>query len=126
MHDKDQREALARLYADGKTRKEIAAHFDVHPDTVTTWLQREEVQGLISRFIRERTNRVLRHTDSRIEGYLHAEKDIDIDTLLKIRKEFHSDGQVESTADKTAEQVAELMKELRADPEKAKRLRESG
>lgn len=80
------------MYAEGMVRKDLAKHFDVHMDTISTWAQRDDVRAMVARIVTDRTNRVLRRVDSRIEGILGAKADdLSLEELLKIRKEFLPD-----------------------------------
>jgi transposase len=117
MEDPAKRKFLAELYVDGLKRKEIAAEFGVVPDTISGWLQRQDVKALVTKLIEDRANRILRHTDKKIEGVLLSDKKIELDELLKIRREF-AGSKVEVTSkdgDKSAA-VDELMQRLHDDP----------
>ena len=123
MDDKPVRESLARMYADGLNRTQIAEELGVNPSTVSGWVKRADVQGLISKFIEERSNRVLRHTDKTIEAKLMSSKELELEELLKIRKEFA--GQKVEITNRDGDRSAatdELMQRLHEDPELLDRL----
>ncbi len=118
MDEPAMRESLARMYADGRSRTEIAEELGCNPSTVSGWVKRADVQALISKFIEERSNRVLRHTDKKIEGILMSGKELELEELLKIRKEFA--GQKVEVTNRDGDKAAatdELMQKLHANPE---------
>lgn len=91
MHEEENRKLVAGMHADGAPRAEIAEHFDVHVDTVGSWLQRGDIKALVDRILRDRTARILRKVDTKIEGILQHIEKLSLDDLLKIRKEFLPD-----------------------------------
>lgn len=118
MDDKAMRESLARMYADGMNRTQIADELGCNPSTVSGWVKRADVQALISKFIEERSNRVLRHTDKMIESKLMSGATIELDELLKIRREFA--GQKVEVTNRDGDKAAatdELMQKLHENPE---------
>jgi DNA-binding transcriptional regulator LsrR (DeoR family) len=118
MEDKSIRESLARMYADGMSRKDIADALGVNPSTISGWVKRADVQALVSKLIEERTNRVLRHTDKMIEGRLTSGATIELDELLKIRREFAGQKvEVTSRDGDKASATDELMQRLHENPE---------
>jgi transposase len=119
MENADDRRTLARLYADGQKREEIAKVFNVHPDTITTWVQRADVQAMISKYTEERANRILRKTDKSIEGRLEHVDKMDIETLLKVRKEFVPDRSETTIKVDQAGAVEDLVEKLAKDPDLA-------
>lgn len=46
------------------------------------------MQALVSKFVEARANKILRHTDSKIEKLLESSKKFGMGDLLKIRREF--------------------------------------
>lgn len=116
MENEEDRKTFARLYADGQTREQIAQVFNVHLDTVTTWAHRADVQALISKYTEERANRVLRKVDKSIEGRLAQVDDMDVETLLKIRKEFVPDRSETTIRVDQAGAIEDLVEQLTADP----------
>lgn len=83
------KEEVARAYAENATQAEIAAVAGVKDrGTVAEWLKREDVQMLVSKFVSERANKILRNTDTRIEGILQSDKEVSLERLLKIRQTF--------------------------------------
>lgn len=123
MHEEANRERVAVMYAAGATRAEIAEEFGgVDKSTVSAWLHREDVKALVDRKIRERTNRILRQTDSRIESALQDAENMSLEELLKVRKEFLPDRKEIKLTVNEDEALAELWKAAAEDPEAAQRI----
>lgn len=91
MNEEAHRKVVAEMHANGETRAVIAEQYDVHVDTVGSWLRNPEVKALVDKILRDRTTRVLRKVDTRIEGVLQHIEKLTLDDLLKIRKEFLPD-----------------------------------
>jgi hypothetical protein len=91
LDDPERLELFAELYSSGLPRREIATVFAVHPDTVTKWLGRAEVQAAVNSQMKARANRILRKVDAAIEGMVNNEdmmKKMDLKDLLAIRRDF--------------------------------------
>lgn len=116
--------ALAELWASGLTRQEIcdALEIDVHPDTISRWVKREDVKAAAARVIRDRATRVLRKVDQSIEARLENLDDMDMETLLKVRKEFSGE-RVEISVERSGgDVVAALWGAADSNPEVAGQL----
>lgn len=125
------KEVVADCYSKGMSQQDIADFltdndFGVVKDrgTIRSWLQRPDVQGLIQKKITERANRILRHTDSKIEGFLTGADKISLENLLKIRREFAGLGIRVNEGD-AAGALAELMALAHENPEAAEVLRDA-
>lgn len=79
---------FAEMYAAGESRPDLAAFFGVHPDSITRWSKRADVQALVAEFNRQRSNRILRRIDSLIEKRIENADNLDLKDLLAIRKEM--------------------------------------
>lgn len=88
LSDPNFAKAVAEAYIDGCTRQEMADLFGVSKDTITAWTRDTRVQAFSARMVQDRVTRITRKIDSVIEGRLQEAKDLDTETLLKIRKEY--------------------------------------
>jgi transposase len=106
------RRELASLVIRGYNRKALAEHFGVHRDTISTWTQRPDVQALITSLGRQRTDRLIHRVDAELEARLEKVRGMDLDDIIKIRKEIVP--QRIEVADKTedAKALQELMEEM--------------
>jgi transposase len=120
MDNEGVRKAFAQLYAKGDyDREQLAAEFNVAPDTISRWLHRPDVQALVGQFTQERANRITRRIDSILEGRLeHAEK-MDTELLLKIRKELVPDRSETTIKVDSAGAMEDLVAQLATNPELA-------
>jgi transcriptional regulator with XRE-family HTH domain len=114
------KEAVARAYAENATQEEIAEVAGVRDrGTVATWLKREDVQMLVSKFVQERQNKILRSTDTRIEKVLQSEKELSLERLLKIRQTFAPNVVKVDLSGDQAGIVEEFLRQMHDDPEAA-------
>lgn len=114
------RRILAELCAEGHDRAKIAAVMDVHPDTITVWRRRPDVQQQITKLIQDRVNRLTSRIDARLEGLLQDDniRRLDLKDLLAIRKELSPQiVKLDTDPDKVAEEV--FAKLMGTNPEKA-------
>lgn len=112
---------VAEAYMNGLSRPEMAAEFDCHVDTITDWVKDPRVQVHASKAAQERIHRIGRKIDAIIEGRLQEAKDLDTDTLLKIRKEY-LDRPLKimlGEADKNADTINDSMAFLENNPDLA-------
>ena len=113
------KEEVARLHAEGASQATIAEFAGVADrGTVADWLKREDVQMLVSKFLQDRSNRILRHTDTKIEKKLEADSDdkLSLERLLKIRQTFAGQQvSVDMSGDKS-QVLEDFLKELHGDP----------
>lgn len=77
---------VAIAFADGQTRPQMAELFNVSEWTITQWRKHPMVKAYTNKLIEDRVQRVLTKTDYKIAALL--ENITDIDTLLRVRKEF--------------------------------------
>lgn len=83
------KDQLAELTADGVSQTEIAKALGVKDrGTVAEWQKRPEIQARVSEILRNRCNTITRHTTRRIEGLLNSGKEISLENILKIHREF--------------------------------------
>jgi hypothetical protein len=88
LADPERLRLAAELFAAGATREEMSEALGISVWTVTQWRKDARVKAAVSRIAEDRVLRITSKIDSAIMGRLsHIEK-LDIDTLLKIRKEF--------------------------------------
>lgn len=88
-------ELVAELYCDGFTRKQIAeAVAPEQPpstDTISRWLKDDRVREIAAGIMNERSHRIRRHVDKRIEGILTNDQSLrglSVRDLVEIRKAF--------------------------------------
>jgi len=122
MNNEAKRELVATLHANGATRAVIAEEFGVAPDTVGAWLQREDIKALVDKILRDRTHRILRQVDTRIEGILQHVEKLKLEDLLKIRKEFLPDRKEIHLNVSKEDALSELWERVAEDPEAAARI----
>jgi len=83
------KDTLAELTAEGASQTAIAEAMGVKDrGTIAAWQKRPEIQARVTRLIRERSNRILSQTTKRIEGILNSGKNLSLENLLKIQREF--------------------------------------
>lgn len=80
--------AVAEAYIEGISRDEMGEMFGVHKDTITAWCRDPRVQAPAARMAQDRVTRITRRIDSEIEGRLAHVGKMDLDQLLKVRKEY--------------------------------------
>jgi len=112
------KDQLAELTADGVSQTEIAKALGVKDrGTVAEWQKRPEIQTRVAEIIRTRCNTITRHTTRRIEGLLNSGKDISLENLLKIHREFAGSTLNINHSDADAGQaLEELMLAVHDDP----------
>lgn len=112
---------VAKAYAEGATQTEICEIAGVSDrGTVATWLKRSDVQVLVSKYIQDRSNRILRHTDTAIEKKLEADEGgMSLERLLKIRREFAGQSIKIDLKGEQAEAMEGLMRAFFENPELA-------
>lgn len=113
---------FAQAYAEGLNREQLAGMFDCSVESITNWSKRPEIQRRVSALNTERANRVLRAVDTALENRLRNVEKLDIETLLKIRKEFAGDKLEITTKVDQNELAQELWEKLDSDPEAIDRL----
>lgn len=113
---------FAQAYAEGLNREQLADIFDCSVESITNWSKRPEIQRRVSALNTERANRVLRAVDTALENRLRNVEKLDIETLLKIRKEFAGDKLEITTKVDQNELAQELWAKLDSDPEAIDRL----
>lgn len=113
-------DSLAEGYAQGMSQPELAELCGVSDrGTIAEWLKRADIKAKIHVAIKDRSARILRHTDSRVEKYLAAHPKVGIETLLKIRREYAGASlTLKEDGDKSGA-VTELMVALHDHPELA-------
>jgi hypothetical protein len=116
---KARRKELAHLVVRGLNRKELAAHFGVHKDTITTWTQRPDVRALIRSIAQARLDRVIHRIDADLERRVEKVADMELEDVVKLRKELTPHRiEVSEKAEETdavVEMMAELFQEVEDD-----------
>jgi transcriptional regulator with XRE-family HTH domain len=116
------KDQVAEAYAEGATQEQIAELAGVKDrGTVGEWLKREDVQLLVSKHIQDRSNRILRHTDTKIEKKLQADADdkMSLEKLLKVRQTFAGrEIKFDLTGDKS-QVLQDFLKDMDENPELA-------
>lgn len=118
---------VAEAYAEGATQTQIAELAGVSDrGTVADWLKRSDVQALVSKCVEERANKILRHTDTKIEKKLQQGGDkISLSQLLKVRREFAGQTvNVNTTDGDKAKMLQKFVQLLDDDPQLAAALKE--
>lgn len=119
--------AVAEAYVNGMSRDDMAAEFSVHPDTITIWCRDPRVQAPAARIAQDRVTRILRKIDAEMEGRLaHLDK-MDIEQILKVRKEYLGNAiKIDlGSAGQAAETINEVAAAVQDRPELAVALREA-
>lgn len=122
------KDKVAEMYAEGATQQQIADFAGVSDrGTVAEWLKREDVQMLVSKNIQDRANRILRHTDTKIEKKLEADGDdkMSLERLLKIRQTFAGREITVDMAGDKSQVLADFLEELHGNPEMAEQVAEA-
>lgn len=125
-NDPERQEEFARLVHEGHTRDAIASAFEINPETVTAWRKRPQIAALIKRMNDDRENRIVSKVDSRLMAALDNNDQLDVKTLLEIRRTIDGTRVKNTATGDAAVALAELMKAVNADPDLAAKLRELG
>lgn len=122
------RKVVAEAYVNGATNAEIAELLQrgVHADTITDYKRHPAVRAIALRLTEERHLQITSKIDNALMGRLNSHIDkIDIETLLKIRKEVLPERiEIKDTTNRQAV-VEELLKLSDSDPAAAKLLMEA-
>lgn len=117
---------VAEAYVLGLTRAQMAAQFDVHPDTITIWKRDMRVRTIAKQMHEERILEMTRKVDAEMQSRLNSQRirEMDDETLIKFRKELVGDKKtIElSGALDTGAAKGDLWKQLDGDPELAAKL----
>lgn len=81
-------ELFAKAVSEGLTITQLAELFSVARSTINLWKKDLRVKAAAMKIVEERVLSISRRVDREIEARLQEPKDITIDELLKIRKEF--------------------------------------
>jgi hypothetical protein len=123
LEDEEMLDKFAQLVAEGVPHSVLAQQFGVTPRTTKRWKARPEIKERIHKIIVERADRILRHTDTAVERWLEKHPEADIDTILKIRREFAgSTVNVKGEQGDKAKAMAEVMQAIHDDPDLAEKL----
>lgn len=116
-------QAVAQAYVDGMNRQEMADEFNVSPGTITTWTKDPRIVTRAAKLTQDRVLRITRKIDNEIDQRLEEVDEMDIELMLKIRKEFLSKALVmpEEKTD-TASATNDIQGAMEEDPELAKAL----
>jgi len=84
---------VAECYVCGMSRGEMAARFDVHPDTITAWKRDMRVRTVAKQLHDDRVLEMTRKIDHEMQSRLNSQRiqEMDDETLLKFRKELVGD-----------------------------------
>lgn len=122
----DLRQQFAEKYVDGRTRAELADIFDVHEDTITRWTKDAKIQAIVTQLREERTNRITRKVDTRLEAIINDDelvKKLSIKDILEIRRTLAPAAQTvnnnHSGSIKPGDAEAAIWKRLNENPEAA-------
>ncbi len=88
LHAQGVRDQLAEMLSRGAERPEMAETFNVHPDTITEWKRDGIVQAKVAKLNQERVNKITARIDNEVERRLKDLEDMDIEVILRIRKEL--------------------------------------
>lgn len=117
-------EKFAELWALGMLQKDLAEEFGVHPRKIKDWVKRDDVKLHARKVQQERALAIRRKVDGKVFAAIEAldpADRADVETLLKIRKEFKFDDT--GDADKTEQEtLMEAMQMLDEHPEVAEKL----
>lgn len=121
------KDILAQMLGNGIPYRIIAEHFDVHLDTVGVWKKRPDIQALVTKYIQERANAILAHTDTAIQKRLEQSsqpggKPIPVEVLLRIRQTYAADRPPEDAGDEKPAALEEMLLALHTNPDLAKQL----
>lgn len=124
LDDADFAKEIATLYVGGASLNEIAANVDCHSTTVRAWIKDPRVRAHIRTLTRERVTRVSRRLDGEVEARLAHVSDWDLDTILKVRKEYLRPVLLEDGGADEAAATNEIAEQMDQNPEFAEQLRE--
>lgn len=123
LSDPEVAKAVAEAYINGVSRTEMAEIFGVHKDTITIWTRDPRVLAHGGRFAQERVARISRLIDKEVEERLEDIDELDIEQLLKIRKEYiERVVKFENTSAETTSTVNDTVKAIEENPEIAEAL----
>jgi len=126
LADTDFAREVAECYVAGMSRSEMAARFDVHPDTITAWKRDMRMRTIAKQLHDDRLLEMTRKIDHEMQTRLnsHRIQEMDDETLLKFRKELVGDKKtIElSGALDTSSAKGDLWKLLDDDPDLASKL----
>lgn len=114
---------VAQCFYEGLSRKAMCEELDVKDEeTITRWRRDPRVKALVAKMNEDRVMQISRKVDSIIEGRLAHAKDMDTDTLIKIRKEYGGSTVARRETDDSA--ITEAMEALETNPDFAEELEE--
>lgn len=126
LNDPDFARQIAELYVRGVSREEMAEELGCHRDTISVWVKDPRVAAHARKIAVDRATRISRRIDSEMEGRLAYISTWEIDTILKVRKEY-LDRPLKVAAGEdvdTAKATNELAEALDQNPDLAKQLAE--
>jgi transposase-like protein len=88
LDDPDFAQAVADAYVSGATNKAMGAALDCDPGTIRIWVRDPRVRARVRSGLRERTERIARKIDGEIERRLADLSDMEIQDVLRVRKEY--------------------------------------
>lgn len=113
---------VAECFYDGLSRKAMCAELGVaDADTITRWRRDPRVKTIVGKLNEDRVMQISRKVDSIIEGRLAHAKELDTETLIKIRKEYGGSIVARKETDEGAT-IAEAMAKLEENPHFAEEL----
>lgn len=88
LDDPEQVALIAQAFVDGASRQDMMDMFGVNKNTVTAWRRDPRVKAKSMQLTEDRILRITRKIDSTIERRLQDAEKLDVETLIKMRKEF--------------------------------------
>lgn len=122
LSDPEFAKTVAAAFVSGMTHKDIAAQFNIHPDTVTYWRRDPRVKAHAMKMIEDRVLAVTRRIDSIIEGRLQHAENMSIKDLVMLRKEFLGGALRQQTENADEQTISEVMTALDKNPDLADQL----
>lgn len=124
LDDPEFAQAVADAYVSGASNAAIAETLNCHKDTIRWWVRDPRVRARVRTGLRERAERISRKIDGEIERRLADLSDMEIQDILKVRKEFLDRPlkQLEDGGASEAGATNELAEAMDADPELASEL----
>ena len=116
LSDPEYANAVAEAFVAGCSREEMCDMFNVSLSTISRYRRDHRVKVLALKKIEDRVLRITRRTDSIIEERLRNAKDIDTDTLLRIRKEYLGGALRTQTEKADSETINEASSEIENNP----------